>query len=246
MFALQSDVEQLSETVISLSEECTDADWSWLCFEAAGPASAADEVVGAAPTQLEPSNELIRFDHEYYRTAPPPDDDVTVCSDEEVVCEVEVSSEEQPTDDPDSAVLPSDSDIDLSVLGDQELWDSLEQIIEADQLLGLCNMPPSIIPTTAETSCLPAEFSTNNQELSKLVENIKTLPIPNGDGFAVNSPLGDVDAFSMEPWSSESPRNDFEASSSGIASPFSDDLVDTEDYGFHWEESFTELFPALV
>ena len=220
-----------------------------MCIADAEPASAADEVVGAAPAQLEPGNELIRFDHAYYRTAPTPADDVVVCSEEEAVCEVEVvevTSDEQPTDNTESAVLPDVCDLDLSVLTDQELWDNLEQIIDTDQLLGLCSMPPSVVATPAETSAPQTQFSTN-QEPPKEMKNVKTLPTQNSDGFDINSPLCDmVDTFSVEPWSSQSLRNDFETSSSGIGSPFSDELVDNEDYGFRWEESFTELFPALI
>jgi len=239
---LQPDAEVLDDAV---GCPVTDGDWGWMCIDAAEPASAADEVVGTSPTQLEPRDELIRFDHEYYRTAPPPADDVGVGSAEEIVCEVEVSSDEPPADNTESAVLSSVCDLDLSILGDHELWDNLEQIIDADQLLGLCNMPPLIIRSTTETSSLQVQF--NHHEPQKQTKNAKTLPIQASDGFDISYPLCDVtDTFSVEPWSSQSSSNDFEASSSGIGSPFSDDLVDSEDFGFYWEESFTELFPALV
>lgn len=203
-------------------------------------------MVGTAPTQLESRNELIRFDHEYYTTASPPQDSVAVCcKEEEVVCEVEVSSEEQTTDDcqpnTENAILPNVCDLDLSLLADPELWDHLEQIIDADQLLGQAESSP-----TAEISNPPTEL-VMNQEPSRKTGSIKTLPFQISDGFDINSPLCDsMDTFSVEPWSSQSPINDFRSSSSGIGSPFSDELLDGEDYSLQWEESFIELFPALV
>jgi len=255
-------VAQLEAAVIDFQQPVTEVrtdddddddlgDWnSWICVAAATEqqASASDEVVGTAPAQLEPGNELmIHSDHEYYRMAPT-GDDVDVCSEEEVICEVqvvEVSCNEHPTDDTgNAAVLPSTCDLDLSVLADQELWDHLEQIIDTDQLLGLCNMPPAIVPSPAreKISSQQIQFS---MEPSK--QGHKSLPIQKNEGFDVTSPLCDMmDAYSVKPWSSQSSRNNFEASSSGIGSPFSDELGNSEDYGFHWEESFTELFPALV
>ena len=106
-------MQQLSETIVesqSVTEDCTDRD----CIAAVewAAASPASEVVGTAPAQLESCNELIRLDHEYYRMASPVGDDVTVTSEEEVVCEVEVCSEEPSTADvpqpnTECAILPS-------------------------------------------------------------------------------------------------------------------------------------------
>jgi len=196
--------------------------------------SATAEVVGTASTQLEPSNGLMHFDHEYYATvASPSCDDAVACLREEVVCEVEVSSEETPPAE--NGALPDICDLDFSILADLELWDNLEQLINADKLLGQSDEPSSLSPASTQIPS-PQPPLTVNQEPEKQLENVKTLP-----------PCDSVvDTFSVEHWSSHSSSNDFTASSSGIGSPFSDDL-DSEDYGgFHWEESFTELFPALV
>jgi len=202
----------------------------------------ASEVVGAAPAQLESSNELIHFDHEYYRMAPPVGDDVALTSEEDVVCEVEVSSEEMQTADiipqpnTECAILPSVCDLDLSVLADPELWDNLEQIIAADQLL---DVPPLATPETP---------SPQEEEPPKQTDDAKILPVSSTEGCSINSLLHfSMDTVSVEPWSSSQlSGSDLEASSSGIGSPFSDDLVDHDDYGFHWEESFMELFLALA
>ena len=242
-------MQQLDEVVIdseSDTEGCSSQDWSWMCVTADGSASAAAQVVGAASTQLESRNELIHFDHGYCTTASPlSSDDVAVCS-KEVVCEVEVSSEETPTDT-ESAALPDICNLDLSLLADPELWDNLEQIIDADQLLGQLEKPPSVTTPSAAIPSPHVLFGTN-QEPAKQVENIKTLPVQSNRGFDTSSPSCDSmgDAFSVEPWSSQSPRNDFGASSSGIGSPLSDELLDSEDCGFSWEESFIELFPTLA
>lgn len=209
-------------------------------------------MVGSAPAQLEPCHELIRFDHEYYRTASPVDDDVAVSSEEEVVCEVEMCSESDESTpdaaqpDVESAILPSVCDLDLSMLADPELWKNLEQIIDADQLLGQPDVPPQVTPTSAEIPGPQMEINIE-EEPPKQTEDIKISSVHSAEWFTVSSPLHDsLDTFSAEPWSSQSSRSDPEASSSGIGSPFSDDLVDNEDYGFHWEESFMELFPTLV
>jgi len=232
---------------------------------AAGPAAecTVGEVVGSAPAQLEPSNELIHSDHKYYRTASPlRDADVAVCSDEEVVCEVEVCSEEQPCSEEqlcseqicsdelcseqlpidiaqlntETAVLPSICDLDLSVLADPELWDHLEQIIDADQLLGQSIVPPAV------TLPNPSQL---DQEPQKQTEPVKMSSVQSSEVSNMSSPPYDpVDAFSVEPsWFSQSSRTDFETGSGGVGSPFSDD---SEDYGFHWEESFMQLFPTLA
>ena len=237
-------MQQLDEVIIeseSDTDGSSDQDWSWMCVTADGPASPTTEVVGAASTQLESCNELIHSDHGYCTTASPLTcDDAAVCS-KEVVCEVEVCSEEPPTD-AESATLPDVCNLDLSVLADPELWDNLEQIIDADQLLAQLERPPSVTSPTAES---PQMVSL---EPAEQITNIKTLPVQSNEGFNINSPLCDStgDAFSMEPWSSQSPRNDFGVSSSGIGSPFSDELLDREDCGFSWEESFIELFPTLA
>jgi len=223
-----------------------DGDWnSWVCIAAATEQpTASDEMVGKAPTQLEPSDELmIRSDHEYYRTALA--EDVVVSSEEEVVCEVEVSTDELKTES--AAILPCTSDLDLSVLADQELWRYLEHIIDTDQLLGLCNMPPAIIPTPPQEKISSSQIQFSMEPSPK--QDDKSLPIQkSNEGFDdVSSPLFDMmDTFSVEPWSLQSPKNHFEAGSSGIGSPFSDELVEGEDCGFHWEESFIELFPDLL
>ena len=237
-------MQQLDEVIIeSDTDGSSDTDWSWMCIRADGRASATTEMVGAASTQLESRNELIHSDHGYCTTALPLIcDDVAVCS-KEVVCEVEVCSEEPPTD-AESAALPDVCNLDLSVLADPELWDNLEQIIDADQLLAQLERPPSVTTPTAE---IPSPQMVN-LEPAKQMKNIKTLPVQSNNGFHMHSPLCDStgDTFSAEPWSSQSPRNDFGASSSGIGSPFSDELMDSEDCGFSWEESFIELFPTLA
>lgn len=239
---VRSDEQQLDENELqSVTEGCTDGDWNWMCIAVDESTSAAGEVVGPAPTQLESCDELIHFDHEYCTTASPPGADVAVCS-KEVVCEVEVcSEEEQPADlcqpNTEIAALPNICDLDLSVLADPDLWDNLEQIIDVDQLLE----PSSATVPAAE---IPSPQFTTNQESLK---PIKTSSYQSNGWFDINSPLCDTtDIFSVERWSSQSSRSDFETSSSGVGSPFSDELVDSDDYGFHWEESFTELFPALV
>lgn len=249
----ESDMQQSSESVVgsqSVTEGCTN-DGDWMCTGAAErAASPASEVVGSAPTQLESCDELIRFDHEYYRTASPLGDDVDVSSEEEVVCEVEVCCDEPTTDAPEpdmeNAILPSVCDLDLSVLADPELWENLEQIIDADQLLGQPDVSPPITPASVEIPAPQIQINTE-EEAPKQTEDVKISSVHNTEWFTVSSPVHDsMDTFSVEPWSSQSWRNDLEASSSGIGSPFSDDLVDNEDYGFHWEESFMELFPTLV
>ena len=245
-------MQQLGESTTesqSITEGCTDGDWSRMCIAAAEQpaASPAGEVVGSAPTQLEPCNELIPFDHEYYRMASPLGDDVRVSSEEEVVCEVEVCSDVSTADvselSVESAILPV-CDLDLSVLADPELWENLEQIIDADRLLGQPNVPQLVIPAITE---IPSPQICVEKEPPKQTEDAKIMSFHITEGFTINSPLHDsMDTFSVEPWCSQSSRGDLEASSSGIGSPFSDDLVDSEDYGFHWEESFMELFPTLV
>lgn len=247
-------MQQLSDFTIesqSVTEGCTDGDWSQVCIEAAEqPApSPASQVVGPTPTQLEPSNELISFDHEYYRMASPLGDDVAVSSaEEEVACEVEVCCDEPTADVPgpseEIAILPGVCDLDLSVLADPELWENLERIIDADELLGQPDVPPLLAAASTE---IPSAQIGAGEEPPKQIEDAKIMSFHITDGFTVNSPLHDsMDTFSVEPWYSQSSRSDLEASSSGIGSPFSDDLVDNEDYGFHWEESFMELFPTLV
>jgi len=246
-------VQQLDEVVIesqSVTEGCTDSDWSWVCIasaELAGePASSAGKMVGSTPAKLESCNELIHFDHEYCMTASPLGDSVEVYSEEEVIGELENQPSDVCQPNTETAILSSVCDLDLSILADPELWDNLEQIIDADQLLGLSDSPPSVTPPTAEISSQQIQFSIY-QEPPKQLENDKALPIENSEGFNLNSPLYDsMDTFSGEPWSLQSSGNDFGSSSSGIGSPFSDALVDGDDYGFHWEESFIELFPALV
>jgi len=260
-------VQQLDATIIeswSAAEGCTDGDW--LCIAADETASVTDaemasttttaEVVGSAPAQLESGNELIHLDHMYYRMASAPLGDSTAsCSEEEVVCEVEVCSEEQPTDDPqlntDDAILSVNCGLDLSDLADPDLWSDLEQIIiDADQLLGQSDIPALTTPPTAEITYPQIQSSINEEPLKPTkTQNVEILSLKcsETEGLNVSSPLSDsMDTFSLEVWSSQSSRNDFEASSSGIASPFSDELLDGDDYCFHWEESFIELFPTLV
>jgi len=256
MFDVQYDVQQLNESITesqSITEGCADGEWSQMCGVAAAEwaASPAGEVVGTAPTQLESCNELIRLDHEYYRMASPLGDDVAVSSEDEVVCEVEVCSDEPTTvvrhPSTECAILPSVCDLDLSVLADPELWENLEQIIDADQLLGQPEVPPLVTSASVEIPSPQMIQISGEEEPPKQMDDVKISSLHSTEGFTLTSPLHDsTDTFSVEPWSSQSSRSDPEASSSGIGSPFSDDLVDMEDYGFHWEESFMELFPALI
>jgi len=232
---LQFGLRQLDDASVEqqpTSEEFTDGDW--LCTGSGGPGQSVAEVVGPTPTQLESSDELIRLDHEYYRTAAP------VCS-EEVVCEVEVCAEEDTADLPEAAVLPCD--LDLSVLTDPDLWNHLEQIIDADQLLGLDYGNPPTSEISQPPPPPPEELISTSPKPAE-----SSLPSYCVEGFGRNSPIYDsLDTFSVEPWSLHSSgSNNLESSSSGVGSPWSDEIVDSEDYGFHWEESFMELFPSLV
>ena len=225
------------------SQSVTDGDWSWMCIAAAEPTSAAVEVVGSAPAQLESGKQLISFDHEYCTTASPHGDDVEVCSQEEVVVEEQECSEDTAPPNTEIAVQPDVCDLDLSILADAELWDNLEQIIDADQLLG---QSPPITSFSTEISSPLIPLSVSEQP-PKQMDNVNTLPVQNCEGFDINSLLYDsMDTFSVEPLSSQSTGNDLDTTSSGIGSPLSDENVDSDDYGFHWEESFTELFPALA
>lgn len=211
---------------------------------------------------LESISDLIKFDHMYHRTAPPADNEVILdktgvemvdcCSVEtleeaDVVlveedersettegCEEQqyspqsivshVSDDEVLESTSRDAVLPDDV-LDFTTLTDNELLElsqNLQQLIDSDQL--------TMSPTTHNPSITVPD---NQQTKSKkTVDNIESLDQTTVVQFA------DPYSPTVNGWSSPD--------STGVGSPFSDDISNNDDFCYQWQESFTELFPALL
>lgn len=224
--------------------------------------AAATRIMGSAVEEVSVV-EYVNLDHMYYRTAPVTDteersDDVVedLVDDVESVVTVtttpqssesgtiieELSSvqscftEESSASD---AVLPDD--LDLSVLTENDLLElskNLEQLIECDTISEISEMQLAVetIPQSNCKPCVPIEkVETQSTE--------KAWPLRTYEEFAVEQPILPFDDYYSPVPSWSSPLSCSENNSTGIGSPLSDFSQDND---YHWEESFTELFPALV
>lgn len=179
--------------------------------------------------ELESFNQLIHIDHSYYCNAPPP------------TVEVEVELVDSCTKD--GVQLSSDTN---SVANDQlanrvaEISDDFLNSLSASQLLELTETLGQFFPGD--------ELLNTNISSDKLIEkNCDSFPSvcqmdighnTLGDWSLADSFCPDVPVVDTNLCSPSS--SGYGTSPSYIGSPISDSLYDD------WQESFTELFPALV
>jgi hypothetical protein len=224
------------------------------------------QVVGPTPEELESVNELIRFDHMYYRNAPSPTamevevESVDISTELESCGVVSVNPDgqsvveipgdyclEESTDtvSGDEALFSEDL-LNLSELDLLELTETLSQLVDSQQV----SEQPFMSVDKSAAKISQSQFTSKTAPKKQTICELTT-PFSLLDDFSVEpNAVESLDLEQGAPWNSPAASSGRGTGSSSVGSPFSDGLDD--DYcsqweeGYRWEESFTELFPSLV
>ncbi len=205
-------------------------------------------MVGASPAELESINELIKFDHIYYKVEPNTQtaaksspasqtntkDQVAVChvpSGQEVKQEVSVpmTTDSETASNVEMDIPTICIDDDSSIEGDTglQLLEDIESLLQSEELLDFADLDP-------------ASLTSGSVEIEKENDCSKTRGQKRKHS-ASNSNSGSLDSLSvddhLQDYFSDSGISDVPSPSSDMSSSLGDES---------WHESFSELFPDLL
>lgn len=250
------------------SEQATDIDVKPVCQLQIKPREdtqpgADSSVVGPSPAELESINELIKFDHEYYKIEPlTPEPDVEVIVDSGVNSSVEIQLDTKCIVPNLNTEFPSQKDC-VQTISEDSLVSSVEDFVDLEKEvlnvlpeinIDLLNEIESLIEDDLHSQAIPDstdEVSQNGQILLPVEQNKKLQsellpPVEEKSSLKrkrSQTCISSSDLLSLEDCLSGSDSG-ISSDYSEVGSPYSDISGGLSDNV--WEESFIELFPDLM
>ena len=199
-------------------------------------------VVGPTPTELESLNELIKFDHIYYK-AP--------CVSKEAfpeACKIETGEVKDiqdhchtgitsnSTQDTSSILLDNPDEQEIPELELEELPDNFQLLEELQDLFQQDLLPNTEVPETPATDIVPQKIQIQNTCESTKGRKRKH-SVSSDSAYSSEPDIVDLTTEASSPFQPQDISDASSPFSDMSSSPLSDDL---------WVEDFTDLFPALI
>lgn len=220
-------------------------------------------VVGPSPAELESINELIKFDHEYYKIEPlTPEPKMEVIIDSGVDSSSEIQSDSESVVPDRKAEFPSQTECVQTISEEPSILSTIEDFVdlEKDVLnvlpeinIDLLNAIESLIEDDLQSQAIPDsldDVSQNGQIVLPSEQNmtLQSELLPPMEKHSKKRKHSQTLSPKMDFFS---PDDCFSSSDSGMASDYSEAGSPYSDISGGlsdsvWEESFTELFPDLV